>query len=86
MKYLKVCGRSKVLNEVGGDSSFVTIGLVMEIEHVRLGILVFLILHEVVNRRKVWERLHAEFGVESAPKSIENLILFLRSMPHYATC
>lgn len=83
MKYLEICRRSQVFNQIGGNSSFVPISLVVEVEHMRLGIFVFLVLYEVVDRREVRERFHAKFAVKSSPESVEDLILFLCSMPDF---
>lgn len=61
-----------------------TVGLVVEVDHMGLGELVFRVLDKVVNGREVGECLHSKLAVEPAAESIEDLILLLRSMPHYS--
>jgi hypothetical protein len=59
----------------------VAIGLVVEVEDVRLRVFVGFVLNEMVNRRHVRESLHSKFTVEAASKSIKDLVLLLRSVP-----
>lgn len=61
-----------------------TIGLVVEIYNMGLREHVLGILDKVFNGRDVGECLHSKLAVEPAAESIENLVLLLRSMPHYS--
>lgn len=59
-----------------------TVGLVVEVDHMGLRELVFRVLDKVVNGGEVGECFHSKLAVEPAAESIKNLVLFLRSMPH----
>lgn len=61
-----------------------TVGLVVEVDNMGLGEFVLRIFDKVVNGRDVGECLHSKLAVEPAAESIEDLVLLLRSMPHYS--
>lgn len=60
-----------------------TICLVVEVDNVRLRELVLRPLDKIVDGGDMRKRLHAKLAIESPTESIEDLILFLGSVPHY---
>lgn len=55
----------------------------MEVDNVRLRVLVGFVFDERLNGLHAGEGFHSEFTVESASESLVGLILFLCSMPDY---
>lgn len=80
--YLEVSGCSEVLHQVSSQSPLMPVGLVVEVDHMRLWEKILWILDEVFNGGQVWESLHAKFAVEPAAEGIEDLILFLCTVPY----
>lgn len=58
-----------------------SIGFVMEVNHMGLRIFVGRVLDKIPNCREMREGFHAEFTVEATTQCVENLILFLCAMP-----
>lgn len=59
-----------------------TISLVVKVQHVALRVQLGRIGAVVSDRIDMRERLHAKFAVETPPKRIEDLVLFLRAVPY----
>ena len=76
-----ICG-SEILDQVCCNPSLVPIGLVVEVDHVRLRIELSRIGDIVFDRVDVREGLHTEFAVEAATKRVEDLILLLSAVPY----
>ena len=81
--YLKIRSRSQIFNEISGNPPLVAIGLVVEIQHMRLRVKILLVLDKVLDSRHVRERLHTKLAVKAAPEGVEDLVFLLRSMPYY---
>jgi hypothetical protein len=82
--YLEVCGGPQILYKVRRQSSFMTVGLVVEVDNMGLREFILRILDKVVNGGDVGECLHSKLAVEPTAESIEDLVLLLGSMPNYS--
>lgn len=55
----------------------------MEVHNLGLWVLVFLVFHEILDRRHMREAYHPKLAVKAASHGVKDLIFLLRSMPHY---
>ena len=62
----EVCCRPHILHEISGDPTFMTLGLVVEIQHTALRVQAPWVFDEGLDGRQRRESLHAELGVESS--------------------
>lgn len=81
--YLQICGSSHIFNKISSNPPFVAVGLVVEVDNVRLGVLVGFVFDERLNGLDVRESFHSKFTVKSASKGLIDLVFLLCSMPHY---
>lgn len=58
------------------------IGLVVEVDNVRLRVLVGFVFDKRLNGLHVWKGFHSEFTVESASEGLVDLVLLLCTVPH----
>jgi len=81
--HLKIGRGSKVLHQIRCNPALMAICFVVEVKHVRLWIQLRSISAIILDCIDVGECFHPKLAVEPSAKGVEDLILFLRAMPHY---